>query len=150
MRILAQEQARTDRTGSTTSVAIFDLDHFKKLNDTLGHPAGDRALQLFAASVQKLTRTTDYFGRYGGEEFLMILTDAEPDPEVKRAQRAAERIRSGLSGVDWGAVAPGFQLTFSAGVASYRSGETAQQLLSRADQGLYAAKDDGRNCTRIG
>jgi diguanylate cyclase len=150
LRILGEEQARTDRGGSTTSVAIFDLDHFKVLNDTLGHPAGDKALQLFAASVQNLTRTTDFFGRYGGEEFLMILTDPEPDPDLKKAERAVERIRAGLAGVDWSGVAPGFKLTYSAGVASYRLGETAQQLLSRADQGLYAAKNDGRNCTRIG
>lgn len=149
MRILAEEQARSDRSGTSTCVAIFDLDHFKRLNDSLGHPAGDRALQLFASSVQLLTRNTDRFGRYGGEEFLMIFTDPHPDADGRKAELAVERIRAGLEGVDWSVVAPGFKLTFSAGVASYRTGETAQELLSRADQGLYMAKDDGRNCTRI-
>ncbi len=146
LRILDDEQAHSDRNSTPTSVAIFDLDRFKVLNDTLGHLAGDRALHLFASSVQQHTRSTDRFGRYGGEEFLMIFTNTD----TEKAEVAIERIRASLTSVDWSPVAPGFNLTFSAGVASYHPGETPQQLLSRADQGLYGAKHAGRNCTRAG
>jgi diguanylate cyclase (GGDEF)-like protein len=146
LHILRDETARTDRSGSPISVAIFDLDKFKSINDTLGHLAGDRALRLFAEATQALTRNTDRFGRYGGEEFLMIFTDTD----IEKAEVAVERIRQGVAQVDWSVVAPNFKLTFSAGIASYRAGETQEQLLGRADAGLYGAKDAGRNCTRAG
>jgi diguanylate cyclase len=146
LHIVGDERARTDRSGSPTSVAIFDLDHFKMLNDTYGHLAGDRALRLFADEVSKLTRSTDRFGRYGGEEFLMVLTDTD----VEKAEIAVERIRTGLTKVEWGTVAPGIGVTFSAGIATYRPGESTEQLLARADLGLYGAKHAGRNCTRAG
>jgi diguanylate cyclase (GGDEF)-like protein len=146
LHILSDERARTDRSGSPTSVAIFDLDHFKRLNDTYGHPVGDRALRLFAQQIDKLSRRTDRFGRYGGEEFLVVMTDTD----LEKAEIAVQRLRDGLAAVDWSVVAPGYQLTFSAGIATYRSGESPEQLLERADQGLYGAKHAGRNCTRAG
>jgi diguanylate cyclase (GGDEF)-like protein len=86
-------------------------------------------------------RTTDVFGRYGGEEFLIILVGTMPPP----ARQALERIRAAMAAMDWSAVMPGRQLTLSAGIASYRRGESIKQLLHRADQMLYEAKGAGRN-----
>ncbi|HET7794252.1 MAG TPA: GGDEF domain-containing protein [Rhizobacter sp.] len=144
LQILDEERAHTDRSGAPVSVALFDLDHFKAINDTLGHLTGDQVLKQFAAAVQAQARTTDRFGRYGGEEFLLILTGADG----AQAEQAVERTRNALSLVDWGAIAPGLRVTFSAGVATYRDQESPELLLGRADLGLYQAKHDGRNCTR--
>ncbi|MBC7995597.1 MAG: GGDEF domain-containing protein [Rhizobacter sp.] len=144
LQILAEEMAHTDRSGAPVSVALFDLDHFKTVNDTLGHLSGDLVLKQFAAAVQAQARTTDRFGRYGGEEFLLILTGAD----VAQADQAVERARQALAQVDWSSVAPGLRITFSAGVATYREKESAELLLGRADLGLYSAKHAGRNCTR--
>jgi diguanylate cyclase (GGDEF)-like protein len=144
LQILAEEMAHTDRSGTPVSVALLDLDHFKAVNDTLGHLTGDLVLKQFAAAVQAQARTTDRFGRYGGEEFLLILTGAD----VAQAEQAIERTRKALALVDWDSVAPGLRVTFSAGIATYRDKESAELLLGRADLGLYSAKDAGRNCTR--
>jgi diguanylate cyclase (GGDEF)-like protein len=144
LQILSEEMAHTDRSGTPVSVALFDLDHFKAVNDTLGHLSGDQVLKHFAAVVQAQARTTDRFGRYGGEEFLMILTGAD----LAQAEQAVERTRQALAQVDWGSVAPGLRITFSAGIATYREKESPELLLGRADLGLYSAKHAGRNCTR--
>jgi diguanylate cyclase len=144
LQVLNEEMAHTDRSGTPVSVALFDLDHFKTVNDTLGHLTGDQVLKQFAAAVQAQARTTDRFGRYGGEEFLLVLTGVD----VAQAEQAVERTRNALSLVDWGAVAPGLRVTFSAGVATYRDKESAELLLGRADLGLYEAKHAGRDCTR--
>lgn len=144
LQILAEEMAHTDRSGTPVSVALFDLDHFKTVNDTLGHLSGDQVLKHFAAAVQAQARTTDRFGRYGGEEFLLILTGAD----LAQAEQAVERTRQALAQVDWSSVAPGLRITFSAGIANYREKESAELLLGRADLGLYSAKHAGRNCTR--
>ena len=144
LQILAEEMAHTDRSGTPVSVALFDLDHFKAVNDTLGHMCGDQVLKQFAAAVQAQARTTDRFGRYGGEEFLLILTGAD----LAQAEQAVERTRQALAQVDWSVVAPGLRITFSAGIATYREKESAELLLGRADLGLYSAKHAGRNCTR--
>jgi diguanylate cyclase len=146
LHILQDEMARTERNGAPVSVALFDLDHFKAVNDTLGHLAGDQVLHQFATTVQAQSRNTDRFGRYGGEEFLLILTETDPP----KALLAIERIRSALALVDWQAVSPNLSVTFSAGVACYITGESAEALLNRADLGLYQAKENGRNCTRMG
>jgi diguanylate cyclase len=144
LQILADEIAHSERTGTPLSVALLDLDHFKAVNDTLGHLAGDKVLQQFASAAQGHTRNTDRFGRYGGEEFLVILSDAD----AQQAGIAVERLREALLALDWKAIAPALRVTFSAGIASYIPGEAAEALLNRADMGLYVAKHDGRNCTR--
>lgn len=145
MARLEQERSRTQRTGTAFSVALLDLDHFKLVNDAHGHAAGDEVLRAFAATVQAAMRDTDVFGRYGGEEFLLILAAAAP----AAAQVALDRIRAALAAHDWAAIAPGLALTASIGVAGLRSGETIAQLLQRADGGLYEAKRAGRNCVII-
>jgi diguanylate cyclase (GGDEF)-like protein len=138
---LDQEKARAERSGIPFSVAILDLDHFKSINDTLGHLAGDEVLKAFTALVEDAMREIDTFGRYGGEEFLIILT-ATPG---ENAVPAIERIRAAAAAKDWSAIKPGLRVTFSAGVAVFHQGETIEQLLHRADAALYEAKRAGRN-----
>jgi diguanylate cyclase (GGDEF)-like protein len=138
---LEQERSRAERTKAGFSVALMDLDHFKAINDGHGHAAGDEVLRTYAAAVQGAMRDTDIFGRYGGEEFLLILTATAP----ASASAALERIAAGLAASDWQAIAPGLAVTHSVGVAGYRSGESIAQLLKRADDALYEAKAAGRD-----
>jgi diguanylate cyclase (GGDEF)-like protein len=144
MHFLGEELARHDRNGAPVSVALLDLDHFKAINDTLGHLCGDEVLRRLAAVVQRHARTTDRFGRYGGEEFLIILNDTATDA----ALLAVERVRSAVAKIDWSDISPELRVTFSAGIASYNGSESMELLLSRADLGLYEAKRCGRNCSR--
>jgi diguanylate cyclase (GGDEF)-like protein len=146
INILEEEQLRAERTGKALSVAILDLDKFKSINDTLGHLAGDKTLKIFADTAFILARKTDRVGRYGGEEFLMIFIGTPAEV----AQLPIERLRQGLREADWSEVASGFSVTFSCGIASYVSGETTEDMLNRADNALYRAKNEGRNCTRLG
>ena len=138
---LEQECSRAERTKSPLSVALMDLDHFKVVNDTHGHAVGDDVLRKFAETVQAMMRETDVFGRYGGEEFLLILTATDPDG----AMPALERIRAGLAAVEWPALAPGLAQTISIGVAGFRKDDTIGEVLNRADTALYEAKRTGRN-----
>ena len=146
MRLLDEERQRMMRTGQPFGVALFDLDHFKQVNDGFGHLAGDETLRHFTRTALASMRNTDRLGRYGGEEFLMLLT-ATADEAAARV--AAERVREGTAGHDWAAVAPGLKVTVSAGVALCQPGETAEQLLDRADQALYNAKREGRNRVNV-
>lgn len=146
MRLLDEERQRMMRTGQPFGVALFDLDHFKLVNDGFGHQTGDETLRHFTRKAFASMRSTDRLGRYGGEEFLMLLT-ATADEAAARV--AAERVRVGTAGHDWAIVAPGLKVTVSAGVALCQPGETAEQLLHRADQALYNAKREGRNCVKL-
>jgi len=143
---LERERSRTERSGAPFSIALIDLDHFKRVNDTHGHAAGDEVLRSLTATVQQTMRATDEFGRYGGEEFLMILVAATPALALK----AMERVRAAVAARDWSSIAPGLSLTLSAGIASFRKGETVEQLLHRADLALYQAKDAGRDTVVAG
>ena len=138
---LERERARAERSGVPFTIGMMDLDHFKSVNDVHGHGAGDEVLRGFAATVHETMRLTDVFGRYGGEEFLIVLVGTE----LPAALEALERIRTAVQKRDWAGVAPGLVQTVSAGVASFRKGETVEQLLHRADQALYEAKNSGRN-----
>ncbi|MET0335015.1 MAG: GGDEF domain-containing protein [Rhizobacter sp.] len=142
MRLLDEERQRMERTGQPFGVALFDLDHFKQVNDGFGHLTGDETLRHFTRTASANMRTTDRLGRYGGEEFLLLLT-ATTDETAART--AAERVRESTAEHNWSDVAPGLKVTVSAGVALCRPGETAEQLLDRADQALYEAKRNGRN-----
>lgn len=146
MAILAQELQRSERMGTQFSVAILDLDKFKRVNDTLGHLAGDTTLKIFAQAALHQARKTDRLGRYGGEEFLMVLNGTAVDTALV----PIERIRQRLTEVDWSAVAPDFAITFSCGIASYQTHDSVDSLIKRADDALYRAKNEGRNCTRLG
>jgi diguanylate cyclase (GGDEF)-like protein len=114
---------------------ICDLDHFKRLNDSLGHAAGDRVLAEFGLVVRSCLREKDYAARYGGEEFALLL------PTTSQAQAALTLLRLRQC---WTVLQPA--VTFSSGVATFRHSDTAEETLAAADRALYAAKDGGRNC----
>ena len=141
IKSLNEEMARAQRTGVACSVAIIDLDFFKRINDQFGHPAGDEALRTFAITLFANLRTIDKLGRYGGEEFLLILPDTAKDHAV----RTLDRLRSIVSEVDWTTISGSMNLTMSAGICSVRQEDSADGILARADAALYRAKDAGRN-----
>jgi diguanylate cyclase (GGDEF)-like protein len=141
MRMLDDEITRTQRTTAPCSIALIDLDWFKRINDTYGHPIGDEVLRTFAITVFANIRNIDRFGRYGGEEFLLVLPDTPGDTAV----RLLDRLRAIVSDLDWSAFSPGMQVTVSAGVTTLRPDETADTFLARADRALYTAKARGRN-----
>src|SRR5438874_2550226 len=141
MKPLNEEMARAQRTGAPCSVAIIDLDFFKRINDQFGHPVGDEVLRTFAITLFANLRTVDKLGRYGGEEFLMIL----PDTTTDQAVRTLDRLRSIASEVDWAAIAKMMNVTMSAGISEVRQQDSAIDILARADAALYTAKDAGRN-----
>ena len=129
------------QAGARPSVALMDLDHFKLVNDSHGHLVGDTALRRFVLGAVRSLRADDRIGRYGGEEFLLLLATSEP----ATALAIAERVRRAVSGEAWGDVAAGLHITVSIGLATLRDGETAEQLLQRADEALYRAKAEGRD-----
>lgn len=150
MDVLARERSRSDRSHNTFSVLLFDLDHFKDVNDRFGHIVGDQVLSNFARHVKEELRGMDMmndighqrsFGRYGGEEFIAVL----PGSNLRGAEKCAERIRKLIASIDFH---DGYSLTVSVGVAQYQQRETIPQLLTRTDEALYSAKRDGRNLVR--
>jgi diguanylate cyclase (GGDEF)-like protein len=141
MRFLDDEVTRAHRTTVPFSIALIDLDWFKRINDTYGHPIGDEVLRTFAITVFANIRGVDRFGRYGGEEFLLVLPETPDDV----AMRLLDRLRQIIASLDWSAFSPGMRVTISAGVATLRPDETPDTLLARADSALYQAKAQGRN-----
>jgi len=141
MRMLDEEIARAHRSKTPCSIALIDLDWFKRINDAYGHPTGDEVLRTFAITIFANIRNIDRFGRYGGEEFLLVLPDTPGDG----AARILDRLRAIIADLDWSAFSPGMQVTISAGVATLRPDETEDTFLARADNALYAAKARGRN-----
>jgi diguanylate cyclase len=141
MRMLDEEITRARRINTSCSIALIDLDWFKRINDAYGHPTGDEVLRTFAITVFANIRSADRFGRYGGEEFLLVLPDTSGDV----AARILDRLRAIIADLDWSAFSPGMSVTISAGVATLRANETPDTFLARADSALYAAKARGRN-----
>ena len=140
------ERARLERTGSELAVGLLDIDNFKRLNDELGHAAGDQALVALADVVSKALRPTDLVARYGGEEFVVLL----PDTPLEEAEQILTRLQRSLSvGLFMHEQRQVF-VTFSAGVTAYRQGERIEVALERADEALYEAKHTGKNRTCIG
>ncbi len=141
---LREEWERSERYKLPLSIVMLDLDDFKRVNDSLGHQAGDRVLREFAMLVSGGARGTDLAARYGGEEFAMIL----PHTDRERAEHVAERIRAAVA--DFSFLEPDHRLrvTVSAGAATFAPGLTiasAEQLVAAADRALYAAKKAGKN-----
>ena len=136
---LAQEVARARRTGQPLSVLMIDVDHFKRVNDTLGHAGGDRVLQGVAARLAAACRASDVVGRYGGEEFVLLLPDTTGEGACRVAEKLREAVRSAHD-----LPCP---VTMSAGVASTADGHLPESglLLRAADDALYAAKAAGRD-----
>jgi diguanylate cyclase (GGDEF)-like protein len=141
MRMLEDKIACAQRSQMPCSIALIDLDWFKRINDAYGHPTGDEVLRAFAITVFANIRNIDRFGRYGGEEFLLLLPDTPGDG----AARILDRLRSIIADLDWSAFSPGLRVTISAGVVTLRPDETPDSFLARADSALYAAKARGRN-----
>ena len=141
MRMLEEQIVRAQRTETPCAVALIDLDWFKRINDSHGHPIGDEVLRTFAITVFANIRDTDRFGRYGGEEFLLVL----PDTPADRAAEILDRLREIIADLDWSAFTADMRVTISAGVATLRPDEISDTLLARADSALYAAKAQGRN-----
>ncbi|MDY0976656.1 diguanylate cyclase [Massilia sp. CFBP9012] len=139
--LVEKEKERADRNGSEFSLCLFDIDFFKRINDTYGHAAGDTVLRAFARTAQDQLRALDAFGRYGGEEFLLML----PETPAASAIALAERVRGAVEGLRCLDVERTITLTVSVGVAEYRLGEKVAQTIVRADQALYLAKSGGRN-----
>jgi diguanylate cyclase len=141
VRMLDDEIDRARRSGKQLSLALIDLDWFKRINDSYGHPIGDEVLRTFAISIFANIRSFDRFGRYGGEEFLLILPDTPRDA----AAGLLDRLREIVAELDWSAFSPGMKVTLSAGVTAMSAAEHAETALARADGALYAAKEAGRN-----
>lgn len=143
---VAEELAGAQRHGTPLAVAILDIDHFKRINDTYGHAAGDLVLKETAAVLRAATRAEEMIGRIGGEEFAVVM----PATAVHAARRACERLRAAQNGraftLPSGATV---RVTLSGGVAIAQPGEPIQQLMARADHALYQAKRQGRDRIRL-
>lgn len=135
---LRQEMARSARYGSPLTILLFDLDFFKKVNDTFGHSIGDQVLKEVAATVGKHIRETDTLGRWGGEEFMVLCPGIVAQDAVAIAEKLRQRVEELPIGV-----------TISCGIAGCLPGESMDGLINRADKALYAAKHSGRNLVRL-
>jgi diguanylate cyclase (GGDEF)-like protein len=137
------EYKRYRRYGSEYSIIMFDIDHFKRINDQFGHTQGDKVLVELSSRIGSHLRSTDIFSRWGGEEFIIIM----PHTVFEVAMLAAERLLDAVSSQPYEKVG---KVTASFGVASITPGETSDSLVKRADEYLYQAKNEGRNCVRGG
>ncbi|BAZ92815.1 diguanylate cyclase [Thiohalobacter sp. COW1] len=143
---LHQEFARFQRSKTPCSLIMFDIDHFKAVNDTHGHQAGDEVIRVTAATLRETIRTTDIAGRYGGEEFAIILTDTD----AACARYVAERLRRKIEALTVKYEDKVIDHTISLGVAELGPElSTPQQWLEQADQALYRAKEGGRNRSEL-
>ncbi|WP_255873108.1 sensor domain-containing diguanylate cyclase [Microbulbifer elongatus] len=131
---------RAYRKGEPVSLLMFDIDHFKSINDNHGHGIGDEALRQFSHTIQAKIRETDVFGRLGGEEFALLITETRPD-----ALHTAERLRDNITGIRLPSGEEEVQFTSSIGVACAHQTQTLEQLMREADEALYAAKQGGRD-----
>lgn len=143
LEILGRELRRSLRTKSATGIVIFDVDHFKRVNDTFGHPVGDEVLVEISKATRRLVRNEDVFARYGGEEFVLILRGIALDGARIVGERLRERIAELSINTDKGPL----KVTVSVGCASFATTPeaTAESLVQVADKRLYAAKHGGRN-----
>lgn len=135
------EVKRWQRFGQATCVATWDIDHFKTVNDSYGHRAGDKVLKIVAECLAAQVRSTDFVARYGGEEFVMIL----PGISLDDALRLAEKIRVAVSQLGFHFRGNPVSVTISCGITTLRTGDTGDDAFERADKAMYAAKDSGRN-----
>ena len=142
-QLLESEVARALREDTRLAIAMIDIDHFKNVNDTYGHPTGDRVLRTLARFVRQSQRQTDIVARYGGEEFAIVM----PNTDETDAMAVIDRLRSRFATlVHEGEKGETFQVTFSAGIATLSGRNNARELLLAADDALYRAKEQGRNC----
>ncbi len=139
---LPRELAVAERSGSSLAVVLFDVDHFKRVNDRFGHSAGDTVLRELAGELVSRLRRTDICCRYGGEEFVVMMRDVDE----RTCQMLVDRLRQAFARRTWAFGGRGFSVTLSAGIALYPiDASSPEALLVAADRALYAAKDDGRD-----
>ncbi len=143
LEAIDRETERTERSGLPTCLMMVDLDHFKQVNDTWGHEAGNRVLVATARVIRESTRKLDIQCRYGGEEFAIVL----PTTSLMAARPVAERIRENIAGLSFDEQEQTFTVTASIGIAMVEQGEGLQvsEFIERADAELYRAKESGRN-----
>lgn len=141
LQVLDTEMARSTRDEDALAVCIIDVDHFKRVNDSHGHTVGDEVLRRVAQQLTPALRSSDALGRYGGEEFILVM----PQTSAGGALTKAERVRSSIEALDLSDLAPQLRVTVSVGVAIWESPQTLVELINCADRALYAAKRQGRN-----
>jgi diguanylate cyclase len=135
------EIARYKRYGTPLTMVIWDIDHFKKINDTFGHKSGDKVLALTANQLQESTRDTDFIARFGGEEFVMLL----PNTDVTLALNLVEDLRVLIAATGFNANGKAVPITISCGLTQFLADDTEDSFFERADKALYEAKNTGRN-----
>ena len=139
----SEELERSRRLGTSLSLLMMDLDHFKSVNDTCGHPFGDLVLKSVARCIADTFREYDIAGRYGGEEFAVVVSGLSHQDVVAMAERVREKIAALNIGDAYACI----RVTVSIGVAVFGDSDTHETLLKRADAALYMAKTEGRNRT---
>lgn len=138
---MEEEFARWQRYGGELLLAVLDVDHFKQINDRFGHLAGDKVLRLIAQQLQRRLRKSDYIGRFGGEEFVLLL----PGTSHEQAAVALDALRAGIEESPFHFKAERVTITLSIGYTAFRQGDTLDQVFDRADRAMYQAKQQGRN-----
>ena len=146
LELMHLEQRRCLRGQRTMLLAQMDIDHFKQINDTHGHGVGDLALMTFTQVVRENIRSSDVLARWGGEEFVLLLSDTHLDG----ALLTLERVRAAVEAAEVEGGPPGLRMTVSMGLAEHQPGEAVELTLDRADKALYAAKRAGRNRVALG
>jgi diguanylate cyclase (GGDEF)-like protein len=141
LELLEYEKNRSSRGGGFFCLAMLDIDHFKKVNDVYGHLAGDEVLRTVATMIDKTLRNTEFCGRYGGEEFLIVMTQTD----IKGALIGAERVRTNIENTLFPNLGSDFKVTVSIGLSEYQIREDIDKIIARADEALYLAKKGGRN-----
>lgn len=135
------ELHRFKRYGHPLTLAVCDLDHFKRINDTFGHQAGDKVLKLIAQVVSSRLRSVDFVARYGGEEFVLVM----PETDAQQAQTVLDKIRAVVGKTPFRFKESPVSITMSFGIVQFKPDDTVETAFARADKALYSAKDNGRN-----
>ena len=143
---LDNEMARSRRSGAPLSLIVWDIDHFKSINDTHGHQFGDEVISRVAQAIRFHLRDSDFSARYGGEEFVSLL----PDCDSVSAKHLAEKIRGMIQRVGCEQLSRNAKLSISCGIAAFEPGDDADSLFKRADKALYSAKEQGRDRVVLG
>ena len=138
------ECQRWQRYSRPLTLAVFDIDHFKKINDSHGHQAGDRVLKVIGRSVAKRLREVDFFCRFGGEEFVALM----PETSLADAMPVLDAIRAAIANAAFNYKEQPISITLSIGVTEFKAGDDVESAFLRADEALYAAKAGGRNCVK--
>jgi diguanylate cyclase (GGDEF)-like protein len=141
LQLLEDCSFRARRESKPLSFAMLDIDHFKRVNDSHGHPMGDRVIKSLALFLKQRLRKTDYIGRYGGEEFAIVM----PDTDLDSACKVLDEIRGRFAEIHYPAQPQDLWCTFSAGVVELCDGSDSLMMAAQADEALYRAKDAGRN-----